>query len=272
MLIVKVPGVNGLGKTFGAKEGAERLVEGFEDFEEIEVGENLEEQVEKIESGAREYFELMEKPLFIGGDHSISFPCGKAFVETFGKESRIIVFDAHPDCMPAMKEPTHEEWLRALIERKGLSGSQVMLIGARRIEPEEGKFMNLMGIQNLSVDEIRYDAGKALRKLRGFIFGGFDDSDFEKIRARGVPLPERKGFPLYVSFDVDCLDSSVIGATGYPEPDGLSVEEVERLLGILLEGDVRGGDVVELHADKEGFEEEAEVVREVIRRFLSEMK
>ena len=66
------------------------------------------------------------KVCFVGGDHSITYPLFKAFREKNAKPF-LIVFDAHADCMPSMKEPTHEEFLRRIIE-DGFDPAKVMKI------------------------------------------------------------------------------------------------------------------------------------------------
>jgi len=46
-----------------------------------------------------------EKPLvFLGGDHSITYPILKAFQQQH-KNPFLIIFDAHADCMPPQQEP-----------------------------------------------------------------------------------------------------------------------------------------------------------------------
>ena len=85
-----------------------------------------------IYKNAKEIFLEQDKALFLGGDHSISYSLVKAFKDVNGIDSFLVVFDAHADCMDSrgMKEPTHEEWLRALIEQ-GFSVENIILISTR---------------------------------------------------------------------------------------------------------------------------------------------
>ena len=86
-------------------------------IEEIHVNQNnLEESNYLIFENSKEIFEKNSKAFFIGGDHSISFPILNAF-NKIEKNPFLIIFDAHADCMKPGKEPTHEEWLRALVEK-----------------------------------------------------------------------------------------------------------------------------------------------------------
>jgi agmatinase len=52
--------------------------------------------------------------------------------------------------------------------------------------------------------------------------------------------------PVYVSFDVDCLDPAFAPGTGTPEVGGLTTREAVELLRGLAGLDVIGGDVVEV--------------------------
>lgn len=244
MKIIAIPAVNGLGKTPGAVEGSKKLAKVFEGVSSLKIGTNLIEQIKNIEAETKKIIESGEKPLYIGGDHSISYPCAKAFVDTYNEKAKIIIFDAHADCMPPMAEPTHEEWLAALIEQTELSGENVLLIGARKIEPEEQLFIEKHRIKTLTVEEIRYDLAKSLRKVNRFIAEG----------------------TLYLSFDVDVFDDSLIKATGYPEPHGLNEKEIEILLNQILKKEIGAADVVELHADKKSFEQEAQLIKEIIKK------
>ncbi|MBO4300410.1 MAG: arginase family protein, partial [Desulfovibrio sp.] len=61
------------------------------------------------------------------------------------------------------------------------------------------------------------------------------------------PLPEDFPRNVYVTFDVDALDSSLMPATGTPSPGGLNWRETHFILEKCLEGRrVVGMDVVEL--------------------------
>ncbi len=154
MRIVKVPRVNALGHV-GPAEAPDLIVAELEknkgvtgDVSSVDVDNSDVETAEKvIYAKAREVFVDVgrEKTAFIGGDHSISSPIVRAFNEKFS-EAFLIVFDAHADCMPPMKEATHEEWLRAVIE-SGFNPENVILIGARKIEAEEWRFLIENGVK-----------------------------------------------------------------------------------------------------------------------------
>jgi len=228
MKIISVPRINALGKNGPEKMGEVVLKElGVEDALEIEVGnEDIREDEENIYLESKKIFEEDERFCFIGGDHSISYPIFKAFSERV-QNPFLIVFDAHADCMPPMKEPTHEEFLRGLIEGGFVKGENVILIGARRIESEEGKFLRESGV-----------------KVFGEVYDLEAVADYVSERALGKDV--------YISVDLDVLDPAFAPGVNYPEPNGLSSKELFYLLRRLFV--VRGVsclDVVEACVDRD---------------------
>jgi len=194
-------------------------------------------------------FEEEDRVVFIGGDHSISYSTVRAFVEKYGSDARIVIFDAHADCMPPMKEPTHEEWLRAVLERNGLKGEQVLLIGARDIEPEERGYLEKENVIMVEPKEVVNDLSGVKSRVEEFVKRG----------------------EVYVSFDIDVFDDSIVKATGYPVEEGLEAGDVSDLLNVVFrKGDVRGCDLVEVNLDfSEGdVDKTVYAARRVLEKFL----
>jgi len=226
--IVSVPRINALGKS-----GPEKMVEavlgelGIENASEIKVGnEDICKDEERIYLESKGIFEKNEQVCFIGGDHSISYPIFKAFSEK-NKKPFLIVFDAHADCMPTMKEPTHEEFLRGLIEGGFVKGEDVVLIGARKIEGEERRFLGERGV-----------------KVFGEVYDSESVADYVTERALGRDV--------YVSIDLDVLDPAFAPGVNCPEPNGLLSKELFYLLRrIFAVRGVKCLDVVEVCVDKD---------------------
>ena len=159
MQIVKVPGINGLGKTKGCEGAGNAIIAELKNIysneigKEINVGKlnleeihldnsNLEITNKLIYKNALEVFEENSKVVFLGGDHSISYGLSRGFFDfckNSNKEPCLIVFDAHPDLMPPMQNPTHEEWLRGLIE-DGFPAENILLVGVRNSYFKEIKY------------------------------------------------------------------------------------------------------------------------------------
>ena len=226
MRLVSVPGINGLGKT----KGCENSFCGFNLVGEklILNTENIETQLDQLLNDSKKYFESDEKVLFFGGDHSIGYPLVNNFFRRFGEDSKLIVFDAHPDLMEPMSEPGHEEWLRALIE-KGFNPKNVLVVGVRRnsnnVEKKEIEYALKKGIKIIYSDEFDSRRGE----ISNFVSSG----------------------KIYCSIDIDVFDSSIISCTTYPEEEGLNEEEFFGLLREIV-GRIDFFDLVEVNFEKGG--------------------
>jgi len=246
MQIIRVRLVNSMKKTDGCekapievlkelkniKSNEKRQIIEFDklNLEEIHVDlNNVEEANHLIYENSKEIFEKNFKAFFIGGDHSISYPIVKAF-EKVQENPLLIVFDAHADCVSPGKEPTHEEWLRKLIE-EGFSSDDIILISARNLCEEEIEFLNKNKIGFISMDVLQDD------------LEGVCDLIMERAR-------KSKGF--YISIDIDCVDPGFAPAVSYPEPGGLSSRELIYFIKrLVLLDNFRGGDIVEINPDKD---------------------
>ena len=219
MFIVKVPGINGLGKTEGCQKAGNAILESLKeiysneqgniidtsllDLEEIHLdNSNLKLTNELIYKNSREIFETKPKVIFLGGDHSISYSTTKAFLDYCRKEKKepcLIVFDAHADCMEPMREPTHEEWLRKLI-KEGFPKENILIVGLRNCDREEIKFLKEKKIKTLSINSLAEDLQDMCDVIMEF----------------------SNGKELYVSIDIDVVDPAFAPSTSYPEAGGLT--------------------------------------------------
>jgi agmatinase len=248
--VLNIPGVNGLGVTVGTRDSGKKVLKGLDvDFETVDVDNfNVENQERVIYERALKCFENNKIGLFLGGDHSISYSTCKAFLEGCklkDSEGVLIVFDAHVDLMIPMKNPTHEEWLRALIE-KGFDVENIVIIGARKVYDQEKEFLEKNKIKMISVEEIREDRLGVFDWLKDFC----------------------NGKEIYVSLDIDVIDPEFVKGTHYLEPSGLSVDEVEYFVEMFggFES-LRGFDLVEINLDKDDGNT-VEIGRGILRRIL----
>jgi arginase len=248
--VLNVPGVNGLEKTRGTRNAGKEILEGLNvDYIDLKVDNfNVEEQEKVIYRAALEKFNGNERVLFLGGDHSISYSTCNAFLDHCNKNNKkscLIVFDAHVDCMIPMKNPTHEEWLRALIE-KGFDIDKIVIIGARKIYDYEEEFLKENFIKIISVEEIRENKELVLEELKNFC--GVKD--------------------LYVSIDIDVFDPKFVKGTYYLEEDGLSINEVEFFVdGLKMFEGFRAADLVEINLDRDDGET-INVGRSLLKRLI----
>ena len=249
MYIVKIPGINGLGKTKGCEGAGNAILKsiknihsneagvsidaGLFDLEEIHLDNgNVELSNKLIYKNSFEVFEEQPKAIFLGGDHSISYSTTRAFFDycqSNEKEPCLIIFDAHADCMKPMKEPTHEEWLRKLIE-DGFPTKNILLVGVRNMWKDEITFIKEKGIKVISMNQLLKDLEDTCDVIMEF----------------------SNNKELYVSIDIDVLDPSFAPATGYSEPGGLSSRDfiyiIQRINKIK---NLKAVDIVEINPKKD---------------------
>ncbi len=125
MQIIRVKGINSMGKTDGCEKAPVEILNKLDelrtnekgkiinkklfDLEEIHVNNNnVEEANELIYKNSKKIFEVQDRALFIGGDHSISYGLVNGFQEAYPGKI-LIVFDAHVNCMKPGKKPTHKK-------------------------------------------------------------------------------------------------------------------------------------------------------------------
>lgn len=242
MVIVGVPGINGLGHTDGCEKAPSLVLEGIE-HEMIELNNSDVEEQERAIYGKAKFF-LKKGAFFVGGDHSISYPIVRGFMDNGRNTKCLIVFDAHADMMPPMKEPTHEEWLRAAVE-SGMSGRNVLLIGARVVEPEEEDYMKEKRINHVECSDA-CSVNEIIRVIKEVAYGK----------------------EIYVSVDLDVLDNEEFNSTGYSVRGGMQVEELEDILDFILRMNVVGGDLVEYNPTKGNKKQGLEVAQRILSKFI----
>ncbi len=167
--------------------------------------------------------------IIIGGDHSMTYSSFKAFSKKF-KNPGIIVFDAHLDCENDFSPPTHEDYLRVLIEEKHLKSENTLLVGIRNMHSNELEFAKKNKLKIYSMGEISKE-GK--RKTADAFMSAARNFD-----------------ALYVSLDIDVLDPAFAPGTGYIEPGGLSTRQmiyfIQRLKNLK---NIYAWDLVEVNPD-----------------------
>jgi len=254
MFIVKVPGINGLGKTKGCEKAGNEILKILKeeissneagksieinklDLEEIHLdNSNLETANKLIYQNSLEIFESKLKTIFLGGDHSISYSLIMGFLEhckSQKKEPCLIVFDAHPDCMPVTKGcekyPNHEEWLRNLIEQ-GFPAKNILLVGVRNSDIAESDFLREKNIRLISMNQLLENIVDMCEIIMEF-------SDKKE---------------LYLSLDIDIVDPAFAIGTGYKESGGLTSREFIYLIQRINKiKNLRAVDLVEINPLKD---------------------
>jgi agmatinase len=159
-------------------------------------------------------------PVMLGGEHTVTLGALRAFGAS-GRNIGVVQFDAHAD-------------LRDTYEGSRLSHACVM----RRVHEMGLPFMQI-GIRSLSLEENAFRRSHNINSL-----------DAPVLFKGGIPaevLPRNFPDDIYITFDVDCFDASIMPATGTPEPGGLTWYQVMDLLEKISAGkNILGCDIVEL--------------------------
>jgi agmatinase len=171
------------------------------------------DEFERIRRVAEAVVRAGRMPLFLGGDHSVTYPILAGLHAARGGLD-IVHFDAHPDLYDQLQgnRLSHASPFARIME-DGLASS-LWQYGIRTLNPHQREQGARFGVR---CHEMRDHAS--------------------------WPLPTQPG-PLYVSIDLDALDPAFAPGVAHHEPGGLSVRQLLDLLA-RLPGPVVGADVVE---------------------------
>ncbi len=182
----------------------------------------LEDDLDVLEAAVEDALSHNKFPFVLGGEHSLTAGAIRPFAAAHDQLT-ILQFDAHADL------------------RNGYDGIHYSHAAAmRRCLDHENIRLVSVGIRNVSVEEIPYIEEN---KDRIEIFWAKDKSEWSSQK-----IAEAVGSGLlYVTFDLDGFDSSLMPATGTPEPGGLFwAETMEILDAVSKQATIVGADVVEL--------------------------
>jgi len=161
-------------------------------------------------------------PVFIGGDHAVTFPIVRAFD---GRPLTLVQFDAHQDYTDEKYgvRYSHDNHMRRSSELPHVR--QIVQIGLRgvleRFEPYEAALRD--GVVIVPSERLAREGASAA--------------------LASIPA----GGPAYVTIDIDVLDPSGAPGTGYPEPGGINYYQLkEALLLVAARYDVIGFDLTEV--------------------------
>ncbi|MEO7365771.1 MAG: agmatinase [Sphingomicrobium sp.] len=178
-----------------------------------------EQDLGRIFNAAREATESGAVPIFLGGDHMVTFPIVAGLAEVYGAVS-ILHFDAHPDLYEDFGgDPLSHASPFARIMERGFA-SRLVQVGIRTLNRH---CREQVATYCVEVVEMR---------------------DFSPGR---VPIPDG---PLYISIDLDALDPAFAPGVSHLEPGGLSVRDILSVLE-RVPGPIIGADIVEYNPSRD---------------------
>ncbi|MBT8345135.1 MAG: agmatinase [Desulfofustis sp.] len=175
--------------------------------------------VQEIERAASDIGAAESLPIFLGGDHAITYPLVKGLRKTYPKLN-IIHFDAHPDLYDKIRGDgfSHGCPMARIMEEK--LAVRLVSVGIRTMTPHQRSQAEKYGVE--IIDMINFDSSSPLN---------FDG-------------------PLYVSLDLDVLDPAFVPGISHHEPGGMSTRELLRAIQN-IHGTIIGADIVEYNPHRD---------------------
>ena len=195
---------------------------GIKTLKPFKIDKNINKALKKISLINENILKKKKFPLVLGGEHSITPGCIIPFTKKF-KNICLLHFDAHADLRESY---LGEKYSHASAIRRCLDYKNVSLISC--------------GIRNISEGEIPY------LKKNSKIINNFWAKDKKKWNLSTFKKMI-KNKTVYLTFDVDGFDSSIMPATGTPEPGGLFWNESLEIIKIAAKNsNIVGADINEL--------------------------
>jgi agmatinase len=163
-------------------------------------------------------------PFMLGGEHTIT----AGAIRAFPVDTVLLWFDAHADLRERLDDDTVCHATAAKRALDYLPDANLIEVGVRSLSVEEDALVRKNRIKLFTTSDVRKDDDLVARFIS------------EATTNKNV----------YVSVDVDVLDSKLVPGTGTPEPGGLEYNELVKLLSA-VRGKVVGMDIVEAARDAE---------------------
>jgi len=217
---------------------------GIKTLKPFKIDKNIKIALKKISNINSKILDKKLFPITFGGEHSITPGCIAPFARKF-KKICLLHFDAHADLRESYNG---EKFSHASAIKRCLDHKNVSVIS--------------FGIRNISSSEISF-LKKNSKRIN--IFWAKDKAKWNLIKFKKLI----KNKTVYLTFDVDGLDSSIMPATGTPEPGGLLWDETLNIIKIAAKNsNIVGADINEL-APIKGFNSYNFLVAKLAYKILS---
>ena len=185
--------------------------------ETVDENTSAEHMVEQVYKTVKKYIQQKKFVTVFGGEHSISIGTIRAFKDSF-KNLTVLHLDAHADLR---NEYNGTPYNHACAVYEASKTTNLIQVGIRSMDSSEKETMNK--------DQVFF----AEQMI-------YDDSWVD----RAIDMMTDQ---VFITFDVDVFDPSIMPSTGTPEPGGLLWNEtIEFLKKVFMDKNVVGFDIVEL--------------------------
>ncbi|MGP3591374.1 agmatinase [Vagococcus sp. WN89Y] len=176
------------------------------------------EMSERLQTHAEQLLAAGKRMLSFGGDHFVTLPLLRAHAKHFGKMA-LVHFDAHTDTYSNGCEVDHGTMFYTAPQEGLIDPHHSVQIGIRTEFDKDNGFtvLDACQVNDRSVAEILAQVKSVTGDL-----------------------------PVYLTFDIDCLDPAYAPGTGTPVPGGLSTDKALKLLRGLKDLNIVGMDLVEV--------------------------
>ena len=195
---------------------------GIKTLKPFPIKKNIRKAIDQLSKINEEIILKKKFPLVLGGEHSITPGAIAPFAKKH-KELVLLHFDAHAD----LREQYNGEKLsHASAIKRCLDFKNVKVVS--------------FGIRNLSFEEMKFYK-KNTNRIK--IFWSKDKKNWNLKKLSNIFKKKN----VYITFDVDGFDSSIMPATGTPEPGGMLWEEVLPIIkNVCKYSNIVGADINEL--------------------------
>ena len=195
---------------------------GIKTIKPFAIKKKIEDALDQLAAINKEILSKNKFPLIFGGEHSITPGSLKPFVKKYNQIT-LLHFDAHADLRETYQG---EKFSHASAIKRCLDFKNVNVVS--------------FGIRNLSQPEMDFYNNN---RNRIEIFWGKDKKNWDLTQLDKF----FKDKTVYITFDVDGFDASIMPATGTPEPGGLLWEDVLPIIKKVCEiSNIVGADINEL--------------------------
>lgn len=170
-------------------------------------------------------------PFIIGGDHSLGLGSLAGASRVYGDDLGVIWVDAHGDINTFNTSPSgnihgmplaasmgvgHESLTNLYFEGRKINPKKVFILCARDLDKGELDLIDSLGLNVWTASAIK---AKGLTTIIEELLDIIKDLNISN---------------LHLSFDIDCLDSSLVPGTGTPVADGISLTDAKYILNKLF--------------------------------------
>ena len=186
---------------------------------------NPEGVAEILEKETKKQIEQKKFTVTLGGEHSVAIGPARAYSKSF-KDTSILYFDAHGDLREEYDGSRYNH--ACALKRISDVNQNIVHVGARSVCEEEVELIQKKGWKFFWAHEFKrnpVDYGEIIENLKDNV---------------------------YISFDIDVVDSALMPATGTPEPGGLNWYDLITVVRkVAKERNVLGFDLCELAPRKD---------------------